>query len=82
MRRYAMLVVIAVIAARAAGEGHVSAATGPRLTAKERQQRNHIDDAWDVRLPVKAGRHQLPRLQRFPSARSAARKSSRSSRIT
>ncbi len=33
MRRYAMLVVIAVVAARAAGEGHVSAATGPRLTA-------------------------------------------------
>jgi len=33
MRRYAMLVVIAVVAARAAGEGRVSAATGPRLTA-------------------------------------------------
>ena len=33
--------------------------TGPRLSAKERQQRNHIDDAWDVRLRVKAGRRQL-----------------------
>ena len=29
--------------------------TGPRLSAKERQQRNHIDDAWDVRLPREGG---------------------------
>jgi mono/diheme cytochrome c family protein len=33
--------------------------TGPRLSAKERQERNHIDDKWDVRLRVKAGRRQL-----------------------
>jgi hypothetical protein len=33
--------------------------TGPRLSAKERQERNHIDDKWDIRLPVKAGRRQL-----------------------
>ncbi len=33
--------------------------TGPRLSAKEREQRNHIDDAWDVRVRVKAGERQL-----------------------
>ena len=33
MRRCAMLLVIAVLAARAGGEGRLSAATGPRLTA-------------------------------------------------
>ena len=33
--------------------------TGPRLSAKEREQRNHIDDAWDVRVRVKAGQRQL-----------------------
>ena len=29
--------------------------TGPRLSAKEREQRNHIDETWDVRVRVKAG---------------------------
>jgi type IV pilus assembly protein PilQ len=33
MRRYAMLLVIAVLAARTGGESRLSAATGPRLTA-------------------------------------------------
>ena len=33
--------------------------TGPRLSAKEREQRNHIDDGWDVRVRVKAGERQL-----------------------
>jgi mono/diheme cytochrome c family protein len=33
--------------------------TGPRLSAKERQQRNHIDAAWDVRVRVKAGDRQV-----------------------
>jgi mono/diheme cytochrome c family protein len=33
--------------------------TGPRLSAKERQQRNHVDDQWDVRVRVKAGDRQL-----------------------
>jgi hypothetical protein len=33
--------------------------TGPRLSGKEREQRNHIDDAWDVRVRVKAGERQL-----------------------
>jgi mono/diheme cytochrome c family protein len=33
--------------------------TGPRLSAKERQERNHIDDTWDVRVRVKAGQRQL-----------------------
>jgi type IV pilus assembly protein PilQ len=33
MRRYAMLLVIAMLAARAGGEGRLNAATGPRLTA-------------------------------------------------
>jgi hypothetical protein len=33
--------------------------TGPRLSGKEREQRNHIDDAWDVRVRVKAGERRL-----------------------
>jgi mono/diheme cytochrome c family protein len=33
--------------------------TGPRLSAKEREQRNHIDDTWDVRVRVKAGQRKL-----------------------
>ncbi|MEO8259333.1 MAG: DUF1592 domain-containing protein [Acidobacteriota bacterium] len=33
--------------------------TGPRLSAKEREQRNRIDESWDVRLPVKAGQRRL-----------------------
>jgi hypothetical protein len=33
--------------------------TGPRLSAKDREQRNHIDDGWDVRVRVQAGDRQL-----------------------
>ena len=33
--------------------------TGPRLSAADRAQRNHIDDSWDVRVPVKAGERRL-----------------------
>jgi hypothetical protein len=33
--------------------------TGPRLSATEREQRNHIDAAWDVRVRVKAGDRQV-----------------------
>ena len=33
--------------------------TGPRLSGKEREQRNHIDDTWDVRVRVKAGERRL-----------------------
>src|SRR5262249_40983239 len=33
--------------------------TGPRLSAKDRAARNHIDDGWDVRVRVKAGARHL-----------------------
>jgi hypothetical protein len=33
--------------------------TGPRLSAKEREQRNHVDARWDVRVRVKAGDRQV-----------------------
>src|SRR6185295_16138064 len=33
--------------------------TGPRLSAKERAERNKIDETWDVRVRVKAGERQL-----------------------
>jgi hypothetical protein len=33
--------------------------TGPRLSAKDRAERNHIDDAWDVRVGVKAGERRV-----------------------
>ena len=33
--------------------------TGPRLPAAQREQRNHIDDNWDIRIRVDAGDHQL-----------------------
>ena len=54
-------------AAPAAGQGRggrprpsvTQVDTGPRLSAKEREQRNHIDDTWDVRVRVKAGERQL-----------------------
>jgi hypothetical protein len=32
---------------------------GLRVGAAEREQRNHIDDTWDVRVPLKAGEHEV-----------------------
>jgi mono/diheme cytochrome c family protein len=30
-----------------------------RITAKEREARNHADDKWDLRVPVTAGQHEV-----------------------
>jgi len=45
---------------RGAGRGQITQVDpGLRVSAKEREERNHIDDRWGVRVPVKAGTHQL-----------------------
>jgi uncharacterized protein DUF1592/uncharacterized protein DUF1588/uncharacterized protein DUF1587/uncharacterized protein DUF1585/uncharacterized protein DUF1595 len=45
---------------RGAGRGQITQVDpGLRVSAKEREERNHIDDHWDVRVPVKAGTHHL-----------------------
>ena len=34
-------------------------ATGPRLSAKDREARNRADEAWNLRVPVKAGQRDV-----------------------
>src|SRR5688572_6579004 len=34
-------------------------ATGPRLSAKEREARNRADETWNLRVPVKAGQREV-----------------------
>ncbi|HEY7190876.1 MAG TPA: DUF1592 domain-containing protein, partial [Vicinamibacterales bacterium] len=45
---------------RSGGRGQITQVDpGLRVSAKEREERNHIDDRWAVRVPVKAGTHRL-----------------------
>jgi len=32
---------------------------GPRVTPEDRDRRNHIDDTWNIRVPLKAGKRDL-----------------------